>query len=1311
MVKVECDGCKAPYQIDETRIPPTGLRMRCPKCGTNLLVTRLGAASPAADVGLPAPVAPPPRGGVQPSAKSPPRRVEGDGLDLPIAAASGDANRRAGFGEIDFGEPELPAPIPKAGRPQTAKGGMAPRMPPAGSPFVPQEPDAAGPGGGGFGELMVDLPALASFSTSDPGAELTSVDLPVIRGGGPEMELDESDMAAEFGNVDLPTVHGDEPGLPGLPKVGADLPEVRGGRALAKPRGRTVPFGGGEPPDEPDPKPVRRPKARPAPPLSAADLLKVADATELPQPRRGKAPREAPRAFGEIDLPLISVDDALPLRSPGGELPVATPSAGLPVAATAVGMPVLATGGGLPVAATAVGMPAHAPGGGLPVAATAEGMPAPTSFGIEPSAFSGDEFDPFGHDSQGQRPGQPTPAPQDVGEELSLGSSAGPSAGSLGAFDDSDRAVSIQGTGAARPNMAGAIALTGSGRDTVGDEVELSSEAAGVRAGPRSPRAPRPWPDAIDAPQKRSSTRRIAIATAVLLAVGGASLALEPSIGPFGASFISDQLNAKKYAASLADLRAAVQADLDEDTSTSAGRALQKAKDALAAAPRHRPTAAYCAYVIFARSIRFSHRGEAEAFAKQLLAAASREPSAALSLATAADAAVSGQFPKARDALAPLASSSPDDHDVTSLAGEIELGARDTDKAIAAWKLAIGSKKSARALFGLARAQRAAGDAAGAEATVNAVLEASPQHAGARILLASVLWQSEGREGDAVLALKKVTEDPSVRGAASDAEIVEAFTLLGRIHLGRSRMSAAEQAFVSALKLDPQAIQALIGNGELFYQSGRYSEASARFEAAMRTDDGSVAAKIGTAKTWLALERMREAKDLLKKLREGHASDPAVAYWLGRVEEALGNKPLAEAAYNDAIKVGQDRPEVVDTYVTLARLLSGIGRTDEANQKLLEASKRFPDLPALHKAKGELMLQTGRFEEAKHELSAALDKEDDLGTRFKLGVALRRLRAFDDAVMVFDKVASVDKDYPGLALERGILFEATGQSARALEMYSDALRKAPNDVDLKLRVGSTQVIAGHADQAEVTLREVVKARPSSAEANHYLGRALLVRGTNLTEAMRSLEAAVNIDANRAEYHLYVGWCANEAGQPGRAEVALKKALELDRELADAYWQRGVMLQKQGATVDALADLTTALAKNPSRHEAYATMALCFQDQQRWPEAEQAFRKAIASNGSVPEWHYRLGKLSATHGSQLAAGPELELAVTLAEASDRAKPPWLYDAHFLLAEALRGTNREKAIQSYRRFLELAPRGNAYIVEAQRALAILSPSRER
>src|SRR5262249_15576838 len=145
--------------------------------------------------------------------------------------------------------------------------------------------------------------------------------------------------------------------------------------------------------------------------------------------------------------------------------------------------------------------------------------------------------------------------------------------------------------------------------------------------------------------------------------------------------------------------------------------------------------------------------------------------------------------------------------------------------------------------------------------------------------------------------------------------------------------------------------------------------------------------------------------------------------------------------------------------------------------------------------------------------------------------------------------------------------------------------------------------------------------------------------------------------------LYAGWAANEIGQPGKAEVALKRALELDHDLGDAYWQRGVLLQKQGQTIDALADLKTALEKSPSRYEAYATMALCYQDQSNWAQAEAAWRKAIAANDGVAEWHYRLGKILYTSNRRPLAAPELDKGIELADSLE-SKPVWLFDAHFL-----------------------------------------------
>src|SRR5690606_26477881 len=125
--------------------------------------------------------------------------------------------------------------------------------------------------------------------------------------------------------------------------------------------------------------------------------------------------------------------------------------------------------------------------------------------------------------------------------------------------------------------------------------------------------------------------------------------------------------------------------------------------------------------------------------------------------------------------------------------------------------------------------------------------------------------------------------------------------------------------------------------------------------------------------------------------------------------------------------------------------------------------------------------------------------------------------------------SDLDPEYPGLALERGLLLEQSGKSAEALTQYEQALKSAPDDGDIQLRVGCGRMLAGNGAAAEAILQELVKTRPRSPEVNYCLGRAHFVQGNNL-EALRWLRSAVELEGNRPEYRLYVGWVANELGQ-------------------------------------------------------------------------------------------------------------------------------------------------------------------------------------
>jgi len=167
MFKVECEGCKAPYQVDERRVPATGLKMRCPKCGVSFVVTApdLGAelpatAAPKRPVEKPAqPASPLADLPASLGARSPPRPPAGppgapaaiagpasapavtvrqpltsgsvDELDLDLPAALGPAapvrTKREAEGQLEDGS-EVDLPSATSDLPRT-KAGAPPRAP------------------------------------------------------------------------------------------------------------------------------------------------------------------------------------------------------------------------------------------------------------------------------------------------------------------------------------------------------------------------------------------------------------------------------------------------------------------------------------------------------------------------------------------------------------------------------------------------------------------------------------------------------------------------------------------------------------------------------------------------------------------------------------------------------------------------------------------------------------------------------------------------------------------------------------------------------------------------------------------------------------------------------------------------------------------------------------------------------------------------------------------------------------------------------------------------------------------------------
>ncbi|MFH1108949.1 MAG: tetratricopeptide repeat protein [Planctomycetota bacterium] len=166
------------------------------------------------------------------------------------------------------------------------------------------------------------------------------------------------------------------------------------------------------------------------------------------------------------------------------------------------------------------------------------------------------------------------------------------------------------------------------------------------------------------------------------------------------------------------------------------------------------------------------------------------------------------------------------------------------------------------------------------------------------------------------------------------------------------------------------------------------------------------------------------------------------------------------------------------------------------------------------------------------------------------------------------------KILPETHFAAGMLFERQGQSDPAIAQYRKAVALNHNYVAAYHRLALLLSAAGQHLEAAETLQRAVAQRPENAVLRNDLG---------------------------FEWMLAQQW--------DDAERELRKAVELQPDLATAHINLGMVLAKSGRFGESLSAFQTVLPEA----DAYYNLGLMFRGQQMYPEAANAFRQVLTIN--------------------------------------------------------------------------------------------------
>jgi len=242
--------------------------------------------------------------------------------------------------------------------------------------------------------------------------------------------------------------------------------------------------------------------------------------------------------------------------------------------------------------------------------------------------------------------------------------------------------------------------------------------------------------------------------------------------------------------------------------------------------------------------------------------------------------------------------------------------------------------------------------------------------------------------------------------------------------------------------------------------TGEYEPAAERARVFLKASQIVAPVPAETASAWsvigIANANLNREGPAIEALRQAAKLDPTrEEHWLNLTRELMELNH-----YTDAISATHEglesNPKSYALHLRLGAAYLSIDRYSEAEAIFRQLVDAGDPLPTSYVGLAQVLLRTGRAEEAVSELAAASQK---LGPNFLISY------------------------FQGLALDRA------ARPGEAVSVLNDAIRLNPNSSEAHLALGKTDLAVGRVSEATAELRESLRLSPGNVKAQRLLSQA------------------------------------------------------------------------------------------------------------------------------------------------------------------------------------------------------------------------------
>jgi tetratricopeptide (TPR) repeat protein len=248
-------------------------------------------------------------------------------------------------------------------------------------------------------------------------------------------------------------------------------------------------------------------------------------------------------------------------------------------------------------------------------------------------------------------------------------------------------------------------------------------------------------------------------------------------------------------------------------------------------------------------------------------------------------------------------------------------------------------------------------------------------------------------------------------------------------------------------------------------------------------------------------------------------------------------------------------------------------------------------------------------------------------TQLKLGQVLIEKGLRDEAITVLKTALTSDPTNASIYATLAEAYEADGQYENAIPAMRLAVQRDPQNEIYHFRYGLL-LTDSHAPAAGILrLQEALKLFPMSARIWLALGIAQLTYGQN-AEAENSFKQSLALDAKLVPALAYLGMTYSERGAYEKAINFYEQALALNPQLAPLHYlvAETILKSSDADTTRAEKYLRRATELDPNLAPAYLTWGRLYVRANRYDEAALLLARAVSLQPELLEAHYQLSRV-------------------------------------------------------------------------------------